>query len=54
MVQLFLVPFFTLIITVPITFLVIGPVASWASDALSALFYWYKKVIASNGQDLSD
>ena len=38
MVQLFLVPFFTLIITVPITFLVIGPVASWASDALSALF----------------
>lgn len=54
MVQLFLVPFFTLIITVPITFLVISPVASWASDALSALFHWYKKVIASNGQDLSD
>ncbi|NJE32413.1 PTS beta-glucoside transporter subunit EIIBCA [Lactobacillus agilis] len=38
MVQLFLVPFFTLLITVPITFIVIGPVASWASDALSALF----------------
>ena len=36
-VQTFLVPFFTLIITVPLTFLVIGPVTSWLSDALSIL-----------------
>lgn len=36
-VQTFLVPFFTLIITVPLTFLVIGPVTSWLSDALSMM-----------------
>lgn len=36
-VQTFLVPFFTLLIVVPLTFLVIGPVATWAGDLLSAL-----------------
>ncbi|WP_304250188.1 beta-glucoside-specific PTS transporter subunit IIABC [Limosilactobacillus gastricus] len=35
-VQLFLVPFFTLLITVPITFLVIGPVATWIADIIAA------------------
>lgn len=36
-VQLFLVPFFVLLITVPITFLVIGPVATWADDLIAAV-----------------
>lgn len=36
-VQLFLVPFFVLLITVPITFLVIGPVATWAADLIAAV-----------------
>ncbi|MCR6108443.1 PTS glucose transporter subunit IIA [Salipaludibacillus agaradhaerens] len=33
-VKMFLVPFFTLIIVVPITFIVIGPVATWLSQIL--------------------
>lgn len=36
----FLVPFFTLLVVVPITFLVIGPIATWAGDLLSALTLW--------------
>ncbi|WP_414052972.1 beta-glucoside-specific PTS transporter subunit IIABC [Macrococcus animalis] len=36
-VKTFLVPFFTLLIIVPLTFLVIGPIATWASNAVGAL-----------------
>nr|WP_225352279.1 PTS transporter subunit EIIC [Limosilactobacillus equigenerosi] len=36
-VQLFLVPFGVLLITVPVTFLVIGPVATWAADLIAAI-----------------
>lgn len=35
-VKTFLVPFFTLLIVVPLTLLIIGPIASWISDALAA------------------
>jgi len=35
-VKSFLTPFFTLVIIVPLTFIVIGPIASWASNALGA------------------
>lgn len=35
-VQLFLVPFFTLLIVVPISFLIIGPVATWIADLIAA------------------
>ena len=37
-VKVFIVPFFTLLITVPLAFLVIGPVMSWASDLVGTLF----------------
>lgn len=37
-VKLFMVPFVTLLVTVPLTFLVVGPVANTISDWLSALF----------------
>ncbi len=37
-VKVFMVPFATLLITVPLTFLVVGPVANYASDLLSAGF----------------
>ncbi|QKS70356.1 PTS glucose transporter subunit IIA [Paenalkalicoccus suaedae] len=33
-VKMFLVPFFTLLIVVPITFIVIGPIATWAGQLL--------------------
>lgn len=36
-VRTFLVPFFTLLIVVPITFIVIGPVATWLGDLLAAV-----------------
>ena len=36
-VKTFLVPFTTLLITVPVTFLVIGPLASWIGDLLAAI-----------------
>lgn len=35
-VKTFLVPFFTLLIVVPLTLLVVGPITSWISDALAA------------------
>lgn len=35
-VKTFLVPFFTLIVVVPLTLLVVGPVTSWISDGLAA------------------
>lgn len=34
-VKTFLVPFITLLIAVPVTFLIIGPIATWISDGLS-------------------
>ncbi|KXT68500.1 beta-glucoside-specific PTS transporter subunit IIABC [Streptococcus cristatus] len=37
-VKVFIVPFFTLLITVPLAFLIIGPVMTWASDLVGALF----------------
>ncbi|MFD1388833.1 beta-glucoside-specific PTS transporter subunit IIABC [Oceanobacillus oncorhynchi subsp. oncorhynchi] len=39
-VKAFLVPFFTILIVVPITFLVIGPIATWAGQALGAGITW--------------
>ncbi|MGM0900560.1 MAG: beta-glucoside-specific PTS transporter subunit IIABC [Bacillota bacterium] len=39
-VKTFLVPFFTLLITVPITFLVIGPIATWAGSLLGQATLW--------------
>ncbi|MDY0406727.1 beta-glucoside-specific PTS transporter subunit IIABC [Virgibacillus sp. 179-BFC.A HS] len=39
-VKTFLVPFFTLLIVVPITFLVIGPVATWASQLIGQGSIW--------------
>lgn len=38
LVRSFLTPFFTVIISVPLAFLVIGPVASWASDLIGVAF----------------
>jgi PTS system beta-glucosides-specific IIC component len=35
-VKMFFVPFFTLIIVVPLTFLIIGPIATWISSLLSS------------------
>ncbi|EMA6344544.1 beta-glucoside-specific PTS transporter subunit IIABC [Bacillus cytotoxicus] len=39
-VKTFLVPFFTLLIVVPITFLVIGPIATWAGQFLGQATLW--------------
>ena len=48
-VKTFLVPFFTLLIVVPVTFMAIGPVATWASNLLgdiSLAVYNFSPVIA--------
>lgn len=48
-VQTFLVPFITLIIVVPVTFLVIGPIATWLGNGLAALtqaIYNFSPVLA--------
>ena len=37
-IKVFVVPFFTLLITVPLTFLVVGPVANTFSNGLTSLF----------------
>ena len=37
-IKVFVVPLFTLLITVPLTFLVVGPVANTLSDGLTNLF----------------
>lgn len=37
-VKVFIVPFFTILITVPLAYLVIGPVMNWASDLVGATF----------------
>ncbi|MFH5807245.1 beta-glucoside-specific PTS transporter subunit IIABC [Lactiplantibacillus plantarum] len=45
----FLVPFITLLIAVPITFLIIGPVASWLSDGISTVcvaIYNFSPIVA--------
>ncbi|MCM3032338.1 beta-glucoside-specific PTS transporter subunit IIABC [Niallia taxi] len=39
-VKTFLVPFFTLLIAVPITFLVIGPIATWAGVLIGQATLW--------------
>lgn len=39
-VKVFLVPFFTLLVVVPITFLVIGPIATWAGQLLGQGTVW--------------
>lgn len=39
-VKSFLVPFFTLLVIVPITFIVIGPIATWISSLLGQATVW--------------
>ncbi|MDM5426408.1 beta-glucoside-specific PTS transporter subunit IIABC [Bacillus mycoides] len=39
-VKTFVVPFFTLLIVVPVTFLVIGPIATWAGQFLGQATLW--------------
>jgi beta-glucoside PTS system EIICBA component len=39
-VKTFLVPFFTIVIMVPLTFLVIGPLSTWAGSLLGAATVW--------------
>ncbi|WP_239253860.1 beta-glucoside-specific PTS transporter subunit IIABC [Listeria ilorinensis] len=39
-VKTFLIPFFTLLIVVPLTFIVIGPIATWAGQLLGAGTMW--------------
>ncbi|MEH7117316.1 beta-glucoside-specific PTS transporter subunit IIABC [Neobacillus vireti] len=43
-VKTFVVPFLTIIIMVPLTFLVIGPVATWAGSLLGAATLWIYKL----------
>lgn len=43
-VKMFFVPFFTLIIIVPLTFIIIGPIATWASSLLSSGVLWVYQV----------
>lgn len=38
--KLFIVPLATLLVTVPVSFLVIGPVSSWLADGLGAVTTW--------------
>lgn len=48
-VKLFLVPLGTLLLAVPLTFIVIGPIATWASDLLGALtsaIYSFSPIVA--------
>lgn len=39
-VKMFLVPMFTLLIIIPLTFIVIGPIATWASQLLGSATVW--------------
>ncbi|MEW9676878.1 beta-glucoside-specific PTS transporter subunit IIABC [Lentibacillus sp. L22] len=39
-VKMFLVPMFTLLIIIPLTFIVIGPIATWASQILGQATVW--------------
>ncbi|WP_086444258.1 PTS transporter subunit EIIC [Candidatus Enterococcus lemimoniae] len=43
-VKMFFVPFFTLIIVIPLTFIMIGPIATWASSLLSSAVLWIYNV----------
>ncbi|WEV51023.1 beta-glucoside-specific PTS transporter subunit IIABC [Lactobacillus sp. ESL0731] len=48
-VKTFLVPFAVLLITIPITFIVIGPVATWLGDAIATLMnavYTFSPILA--------
>lgn len=40
----FLTPFFTIIIAVPISLMVVGPVATWASSLIGVFFTWLQGV----------
>lgn len=46
-VKLFLVPFFTALVTIPLTFLVIGPVMNFVSDALGKGLITVKTLVPS-------
>lgn len=39
-IKTFFVPMFTLLITIPLTFIIIGPTATWASQLLGAMTLW--------------
>ncbi|WP_066320317.1 beta-glucoside-specific PTS transporter subunit IIABC [Bacillus sp. FJAT-29814] len=39
-VKTFLVPFFTLLVVVPLTFIVIGPIATWAGQLIGQVTLW--------------
>lgn len=39
-VRMFLVPMFTLLIIIPLTFIIIGPIATWASQLLGTATIW--------------
>ncbi|MED0686412.1 beta-glucoside-specific PTS transporter subunit IIABC [Anoxybacillus ayderensis] len=43
-IKTFIVPFFTIIIMVPLTFIVIGPIATWAGSLLGAVTVWIYKL----------
>ena len=43
-VRSFLTPFFTLLIVVPVTFIAIGPVATWAGDLVGQVTLWLYNV----------
>ncbi|EPR27879.1 Pts system, beta-glucoside-specific iiabc component [Geobacillus sp. WSUCF1] len=43
-VKAFVVPFFTIMIMVPLTFIVIGPIATWAGSLLGAATVWVYKL----------
>ncbi|WP_462413007.1 beta-glucoside-specific PTS transporter subunit IIABC [Neobacillus sp. Marseille-QA0830] len=43
-VKTFLVPFFTILIMVPLTFLIIGPVSTWAGSLLGSATIWLYNV----------
>lgn len=39
-VKMFLVPMFTLLVVIPLTFIIIGPIATWASQMLGDVTVW--------------
>lgn len=48
-VQMFLVPVVTMLITLPIAFIVIGPVMTWVGDAIGAVMsgiYHFSPIVA--------
>lgn len=43
-IKTFVVPFFTIMIMVPLTFIVIGPIATWAGNLLGTLTVWIYEI----------